>query len=1024
MSQTQTINFLEEIANFTFTSKYARYDEKKGRRETWEEAVNRLEKMHVKRFSWLPKEDIDEIHWAFDQVREKLVAPSMRSLQFGGKGIESHEARIFNCSVRHIDSIRSFAESFYLLLCGCGLGIGLSKKFLDRLPDLVSAEDKTGTVATYVIQDTIEGWSDSVEALLMCYFKNTAYTGRKIVFDYSKIRGKGVPLKTGGGKAPGHKGLRQTHQKIKGLLDHIIEEEKQKRLKTIHAYDILMFTADAVLSGGIRRSATSVVFDIEDQDLMNAKTFFKVDKIRRFSKDEDTGKYHGQVIIKKKVFDVELDEWSYNNLKEKNEISWFPIEPQRARSNNSVLLMRDKVTKEQFADIINKTRQFGEPGFVFGNHQDQLFNPCQPAWAPILTRSGISQLKDIKIGDEIWSNDGWTKVIKKWSTGVKSVYQYKTTTGIFYGTQNHRIISEGSKIEVGVAESIDRLVGPYSTVNQLLAQDIMDGIVFGDGSVHKASNNLVHLCIGQDDTDYHTSEISKFLIEYRPGLHDYAWEVKTTIEANEIPMTYLRSIPDRFVYGGSEKVAGFLRGLYTANGSICGGRVTLKASSFKVIEQVQLMLSSLGIGSYHTTNKPTQVKFSNGDYICRESYDLNITGDKNKFAAIIGFIQNYKTDKLQSLIQNTKSSAKKKITYDIIETNLISEEEVFDITVDNPSHTYWTGGLNVSNCFEIGFIPVTDDGVCGVQFCNLTTQNGGKIDTVEKFRVATKAATIIGTLQAAYSYFPYLSKAAQKLTEEEALLGVSITGMMDNPKILLDKDNQREMAAYSKEVNKVWAIKLSINQAARITCVKPEGTSSIVLQTSSGIHPHHARRYFRRIQCNQQDNVYRHLKKANAHATEHSVWSATKTDDVTTFPLTVKDQAIVKFDLIALKHLDYIKSTQQNWVIPGTTEANKKPVEHNVSCTVLIKEDEWDSVINYLFENRRFFAAVSLLPSSGDKIYKQAPMEIIETEEDERKWLDLISGWKQVDYKTLREDEDETQPQAEMVCAGGACELK
>lgn len=1023
MSQsTQPINFLEEIANFTFTSKYARYDEKKGRRETWEEAVGRLEKMHLKRFAWLPEEDKNEIKWAFDKVREKLVAPSMRSLQFGGKAIEAHEARIFNCATRHIDSIRSFSESFYLLLCGCGLGIGLSKKFLGRLPDLVSAEDKTGTVVAYVVNDTIEGWADSVEALLMCYFKNTAYTGRKIVFDYSKVRAKGTPLKTGGGKAPGHKGLKQTHQKIKALLDYLIEEEGVRRLKTVHAYDILMFTADAVLSGGIRRSATSVVFQPDDADMMNAKTAFKVDKIRRFSKDEDTGKYYGQVVIKKKSYEVELDEWGYENLKAKNEISWFHIEPQRARSNNSVLLLRDKVTPQQFTDIIAKTRQFGEPGFVFGNHEDQLFNPCQPGWAPLLTRKGITQLKDIVIGDEVWSAEGWTKVVGKWSTGVKKVYRYQTTAGVFYGTENHRIVSGGEKQEVGKADSIDILTGPTQEVrHDWNSQDVMDGMVFGDGSVHTASNDLVHLCVGQDDGDYLTSEVAKHMKGRRPGLHDYAWEVDTTIQAKEIPLTYLRSIPDRFVYGDSLKVASFLRGLYTANGSLVADRVTLKASSFKVIQQTQLMLSSLGIRSYYTTNLSKTVAFENGEYKCRQSYDLNITVDRAKFQGLVGFIQQYKMDKLNELVNSVRSSAKRKTTYDIMETELVSEEEVFDITVDNESHTYWTGGVNVSNCFEIGFIPVTFDAICGVQFCNLTTQNGGKIDTVEKFREATKAATILGTLQAAYSHFPYLSNAARQLTESEALLGVSITGMMDNPHILLNPENQKEMAEIAKTVNKEWARKLGINQAARITCVKPEGTSSIVLQTSSGIHPHHARRYFRRIQCNQQDNVYRHLKKTNVHATEHSVWSATKTDDVATFPLTVHDEAIIKADLTALKHLDYIKSTQQNWVVPGTTEANTKPIEHNVSCTVMVKEDEWEPVINYLYDNRRFFAAVSLLPFSGDKIYQQAPMEVVLTEEDEKKWADLVAGWKQVDYKALKEEDDETQPQAEAVCAGGAC---
>ncbi len=133
---------------------------------------------------------------------------------------------------------------------------------------------------------------------------------------------------------------------------------------------------------------------------------------------------------------------------------------------------------------------------------------------------------------------------------------------------------------------------------------------------------------------------------------------------------------------------------------------------------------------------------------------------------------------------------------------------------------------------------------------------------------------------------------------------------------------------------------------------------------------------------------------------------------------------MIKADLTALKHLDIIKSTQQNWVIPGTTPANKKPIEHNVSCTVMVKEDEWQSVIDYLYENRTFFAAVSLLPSTGDKIYKQPPMEAVTTEEDEKRWADLVAKWKHVDYKTLQEEDDETQLQQELSCAGGGCEVR
>lgn len=1022
----ESINFLEEVSNFIFTSKYARYNEELKRRETWDEAVFRLESMHLNHYSFLSNEDKDKIKWAFSLVKAKRVVPSMRSLQYGGKAIEAHNARIYNCAVRHVDSLRSFSEIFYLLLCGCGVGIGLSKQFLSRLPNLVSAKDKTGIVVTYTVEDSIEGWSDSIEALLNCYFKNTPYTGRKIVFDYSKIRPKGSVLKTGGGKAPGYKGLKQGHLKIKALLDHIIEYKNQTRLKSVNAYDILMHCADSVLSGGCRRSATSVVFDKDDTDMLNAKTFFKVDKVFKFHESRvaniggnEVKFFEGKVIFEGVKQDIEIEEYDLERAEKKQEISWRHLFPQRARSNNSVLLLRDKTNKDDFKLIIEKTKQFGEPGFVFGSNPKQLFNPCLPAWTDVLTKNGIVQLKDIKKGDEIWSKEGWTKVLDKWSTGIKKVLKYTTTAGTFYGTDDHKIVSNGEKIEVKNANSIDIISGMFLSNLTVNPQDIMDGLVLGDGSVHKASNNLVHLCIGKDDQDYFSSEIKDLILKHRPGLHDYAYEIKTTISFEELPKTYKRTVPSRFYYGDRETKCGFLRGLFSANGSISGNRITLKTSSRELIEQVQVMLSSLGIVSYYTTNKSKIVSFNNGDYKCKESYDLNISKDKDKFAAIIGFIQSYKMDALRHL----SNEGRYKTTFDIISVDFIGEEEVFDITVDNNSHTFWNRGCDVSNCFEIGFVPVTEDGICGVQFCNLTSINGRLTDTEEKFKESVEAYTIIGTLQAGYTNFPYLSGAAENLTRQEALLGCSITGMMDNPKILLDPKIQRKMAKFAIDVNKEWAEKIGIKQAARITCVKPEGTSSLVLGTGSGIHPHHARRYFRRVQNNKLDNVYKFFKKHNPQLCEPSIWSANQTDDVVTFPIEVNKTAMVKSDLSALEHLEIIKSTQQNWVIPGITEVNTKNVEHNVSCTVIVKDDEWESVIDFLYENRQFFAAVSLISSYGDKSYPQSPMEAV-TPEDIDRWEKIVSSFKPVNYQELTEKEDQTSLQQEGSCYGGQCEIK
>ena len=198
-------------------------------------------------------------------------------------------------------------------------------------------------------------------------------------------------------------------------------------------------------------------------------------------------------------------------------------------------------------------------------------------------------------------------------------------------------------------------------------------------------------------------------------------------------------------------------------------------------------------------------------------------------------------------------------------------------------------------------------------------------------------------------------------------------------------------------------------------------TSSLVLGASSGIHPHHSRQYFRRVQMNNLDPVYVFLNEKNPHMTEESVWSANKTDDVVTFPLTVSDSAILKKDLTSIEHLNYIKKVQEFYVKSGTSEANTKDVHHNVSCTVLV-DDNWDEIADYLFDNKDSFTAVSLLSNTGDKEYQQAPLEAITTKSDQNKFDELISKYKPLDYSSLTELEDNTKLSETVVCSGGSCE--
>jgi ribonucleoside-diphosphate reductase alpha chain len=259
------------------------------------------------------------------------------------------------------------------------------------------------------------------------------------------------------------------------------------------------------------------------------------------------------------------------------------------------------------------------------------------------------------------------------------------------------------------------------------------------------------------------------------------------------------------------------------------------------------------------------------------------------------------------------------------------------------------------------------------------------------------------------------------ILKKDALLGVSICGIMDNPSVLLNPQTLQIGAKVVRYVNEVIARTIGINPAARTTCTKPEGSSSLLLNSGSGIHPHHAHRYLRRVRANRNEPVYLHFKKNNAHMTEADIYKA-DIDDVISFPVEAPQGAIIKSDINALQFLEYVKLVQENWVIPGTRPENRNPdLFHNVSNTVSVGPKEWDAVENYIWENRQYFTGISLLPADGDKVYKQAPREEISTEADILKWNSY--KYVPVDYREMNENEDTTNLKEQVACAGGVCEL-
>jgi ribonucleoside-diphosphate reductase alpha chain len=605
---------LQELQNYTFVSKYARWLEDKNRRETWKEAVDRVRAMmHTQYDTFGIAEDID---WAYDIMYKKKVLGSQRALQFGGDPILKRHAKIYNCTASYCDRLRFFQECFWLLLCGSGTGFSVQKHHVAKLPTLEHEIEKDQAVK-YVIDDSIEGWANALGVLLSSYFSKPVeefkhYKNSHIVFDYSNIRPKGSSLASGVGKAPGYEPLANGLEKIRALLDRCISNG-QKKLRSIDAYDIVMHSSDAVLSGGVRRSASLALFSPDDDEMAKAKTG-----------------------------------------------NWYVENPQRARSNNSALLLKSETTFEQFAGLMQSVKEFGEPGFIWSESTEMIFNPC---------------------------------------------------------------------VEIGM------------------------------------------------------------------------WPIE-------------------------------------------------------------------------------------------------------------------------------ESSGK----------------------------TGWQG-------------------------CNLSTINCSSVENEEDFYERCKAAAIIGTLQAGFTKMEYLGSTSEKIFEREALLGVSLTGTMEKHDLVLTEKTLTKGAKIAVETNKQISKKININQAARVTCLKPEGTSSSMLGTSSGIHPHHAKRYIRHVQANILEAPYQHFKKLNPQACQKSSWSANNTDEVIKFPIEVPDGAKLRNQLPAVEMLSVVKETQKNWVQSGKNRSlcTQEYLSHNVSNTVTVKPDEWDSVTKYIYDNRKYFAGISLIPQSGDKDYPQAPFTTVYT---------------------------------------------
>ncbi len=319
-------------------------------------------------------------------------------------------------------------------------------------------------------------------------------------------------------------------------------------------------------------------------------------------------------------------------------------------------------------------------------------------------------------------------------------------------------------------------------------------------------------------------------------------------------------------------------------------------------------------------------------------------------------------------------------------------------------------GFYFSNDKDWGTNPCCEIALRPYQFCNLTEVNVSDVSDQEDLEKRVRTASFLGTLQAGYTDFHYLRPVWQRHTEKDSLVGVSMTGIASGGVLGLDMN---KASLEVKKENRRVAMQIGINPAARTTCVKPAGTTSLTLGTSSGIHAWHSDYYIRRIRVGKNEAIYSYLAENHPELVEDEFFSPHDTA-VISAPQKAPAGAITRTET-AIDLLERVKKVSSEWVKGGHQKGQNT---HNVSATVTIKEDEWETVGEWMWENRKHYNGLSVLPFS-DHTYKQAPFEDC----DKETYENMLKSLKSVNLELINEEEDNTDLKGEIACAGGACEL-
>jgi ribonucleotide reductase alpha subunit len=951
----------DTLGEHAFLARYSRRKDD-GTRERFHECLERvisgaysIQKSHTQRYNLPWNENIahSSAEEAYKRAWDGKWLPPGRGLWMCGTEFvhaKGDGSALNNCAFLSTENIASmddpsfpFCRMMDMLMLGIGVG------FDSRGAQKLTLHEPSGRFP-HAVADSREGWCESLGALLRAFFLGN----RLPVFDYSKVRPAGSLIHGFGGSASGPEPLRILHEQITGILSG----RGGQPLTSTDIVDLGNLVGKCVVAGNVRRSAEVAFGDADDDQFLDLKDW-RINPVR-------TGP----------------DGWSH-------------------LSNNSILAC----TGGDYSHIASRIALNGEPGLFyldvarnFGRLADppdgkdyraKGGNPCQPAWAALLTPEGIRTMREVEAGDSIWSQDGWVRITHKVMTGVKPVYRYRTTAGYVDATENHRVMSGGIKVELQDAQSVDRLRGGLEGSGHD-SKDILAGLLLGDGYVHVTAGNPYHvLIIGTNDQDYFTSEVASLILR-RHG-SDKHW-VTEPVVAHE----HLVPLPERRMPAGLLGNPSVLRGLYSANGSVVRSRVTFKTTSPGMRDDIQLSLSALGIASYYTTNQPSRIQWPNGEYESRESYDINIgrARDVRRFAEIIGFIQDYKMRKLEENILSGTGQPDR--SFDIREVEFLGEHEVWDITVDGEHHTYWSGGLNVSNCLEQ---VLEDNEIC----CLVETFPTNATDLQDYLRTL-KFSLIYGK---SVTLLPTRWSATNEVVMRNRRIGISMSGVA----MFAEQHGWPELrrwqdAAYQeiRRWDRLYSEWLGVRESIRLTTIKPSGTVSLLFGVTPGVHFPRERGWYVRTVREMKDSPFAKALEEAGYPVEPSVSDPGSTV-VISFPVEGPDI-----------RPEYEVSVWEKTALAA--HCQRYFSDNSVSCTITFSQDEAKEIPAVLRAFDGQLKSISFLPMA-EGTYAQAPYQRV----DKATWDAMRANLKPIDWDALYDNEALPEAEGESYCANDVCTI-